>query len=141
MASGIEHQRAALITAAGVSVCAIALTAVVGPVSLVMAPAAYAAVIVEPDLDHHAITRSERTLLRWNRIAGWLWLAYWWPYEKLMPHRSKWSHVPFMSTAIRLLYVAWLPIVLWPSPAWLWAWLGMSLVDCVHYIMDGRRVY
>ena len=48
---------------------------------------------LSPDLD----TRS-RSLQRWGPL-GWLW----WPYRRLIPHRSLWSHGPLIGTASRLL--------------------------------------
>ena len=48
---------------------------------------------LSPDLD----TRS-RSLQRWGPL-GWLW----WPYRRLIPHRSLWSHGPIIGTATRLL--------------------------------------
>lgn len=49
------------------------------------------------DLDHDA----EATC-----YSRWWALKYlFWPYMKIMPHRSIWSHGPVIGTAVRLLYV------------------------------------
>ena len=50
---------------------------------------------LSPDLD----TRSN-ALRRWGAL-GFLW----WPYRRLIPHRSLWSHGPLLGTTLRL---AWL---------------------------------
>ena len=48
---------------------------------------------LSPDLD----TRSN-ALHRWGPLGG-----IWWPYRRLIPHRSIWSHGPLLGTAVRLL--------------------------------------
>ncbi len=58
---------------------------------------------LSPDLD----TKS-RSLKRWG-ILQKIWL----PYRKLLPHRSFFSHAPFIGTALRLSYlIAWLLIII-----------------------------
>ena len=47
---------------------------------------------LSPDLD----TRSN-ALRRWG-VLGFLW----WPYRRLIPHRSLWSHGPVLGTSVRL---------------------------------------
>ena len=47
---------------------------------------------LSPDLD----TRSN-ALRRWGML-GFLW----WPYRRLIPHRSLWSHGPVLGTSVRL---------------------------------------
>jgi len=47
---------------------------------------------LSPDLD----TRSN-ALRRWGAL-GFLW----WPYRRLIPHRSLWSHGPLLGTTVRL---------------------------------------
>ena len=47
---------------------------------------------LSPDLD----TRSN-ALRRWGPLG-----FVWWPYRRLIPHRSLWSHGPFLGTAVRL---------------------------------------
>ena len=52
--------------------------------------------LLSPDLD----TRSNPTL-RWG-LLRWLW----WPYRRLLSHRSLVSHTPLIGSAGRLLYLA-----------------------------------
>jgi len=43
---------------------------------------------------------------RWKKLR-YIWL----PYQKVIPHRSKWSHGPFIGTIVRLIYLGlWLVI-------------------------------
>lgn len=51
---------------------------------------------LSPDLD----TRS-RPMRRWGPLQG-----LWWPYRRLLRHRSLLSHSPLLGTAGRLLYLA-----------------------------------
>ncbi|MEB3332211.1 MAG: DUF2227 family putative metal-binding protein [Synechococcaceae cyanobacterium] len=77
---------------------------------------------LSPDLD----TRSRATA-RWGPLA-----LLWWPYRRLLSHRSLISHSPLLGTAVRL---GWLAALLLlgsallaplgsPSPAQLLAWAG-----------------
>ena len=66
---------------------------------------------LSPDLD----TRSN-ALRRWGPLA-----VLWWPYRRLLPHRSIWSHGPLVGTLGRVgLLLAWLCLVqaLNPGSAW-----------------------
>lgn len=141
MANGIAHAKTATIAATVITVGSVALAVVYGPDAFACAAGAWAAIIVEPDLDSHIVTTSERTIMRFNRVLGFLWICYWYPYQRMFRHRSFWSHMPGVSTAIRLLYVGWLPMLLFPHPAWVWVWLGMTLNDMVHATLDGWRFY
>lgn len=58
--------------------------------------------LLSPDLD----TRSNATR-RWGPLR-WLW----WPYRRLLSHRSLVSHTPLIGTAGRLLYLALLLLAL-----------------------------
>lgn len=61
-----------------------------------------------PDLDVDKSFDGER-LIRNIKVIGrplaFLYATYWWPYRKIMPHRSKASHFPVISTIGRWLYV------------------------------------
>ena len=50
---------------------------------------------LSPDLDTHS-----KPLKRWGLLQG-----LWWPYRKLIPHRSLFSHGPLIGTALRLAYL------------------------------------
>lgn len=106
---------------------------------------------LSPDLD----TRSNPTR-RWGPLR-----LLWWPYRRLLRHRSLLSHSPLLGTAGRLLYLAALVLVVCllaaplgaPSPAELLTWLeglwrqqrGLSLAllagveasSWLHLIQDG----
>ncbi len=94
MASGLKHEKFSklltvpfgfIIGAAmdWTSGCAAALAFLFGGIWL------------SPDLD----TRS-KALKRWG-ILQWIW----WPYRKLIKHRSFLSHGPFIGTTLRILYL------------------------------------
>jgi Uncharacterized metal-binding protein len=90
------------------------------------------AFLAGPDLDVEGITEDEA---RWYRISPLLGLAfhlYWLPYS-LLPHRSIWSHLPGLASALRMAYAlaipaAWWLHVGWPVPGWalMWAWVGLE---------------
>lgn len=46
-------------------------------------------------------------------IVKEIWSFIWWPYHKLIKHRSFWSHSPIFSTLIRIGYLlAWLLLLI-----------------------------
>lgn len=105
-------------------------------------------IFLTPDLDQETRSMSESILIHRTFGIGYLWLLLWFPYAKLIKHRSPLSHFPLLGTAIRLLYLAlWLCIPAYfgyrlsaPSPE-IWALLGWSVVglalsDVGHYIFD-----
>ena len=66
---------------------------------------------LSPDLD----TRSN-ALRRWGPLA-----VLWWPYRRLLPHRSIWSHGPLVGTLGRVgLLLAWLCLLLALNPGTSW---------------------
>lgn len=109
--------------------------------------------VIDPDLDVDGITRSEWQLLKRFWILGMVWVVLWWPYARLIPHRSPLSHFPVMGTAGRLLYLVGMAALIcsvarWPL-GWVhqipdvaahplfWAWLlGLMISDTGHYVMD-----
>jgi uncharacterized metal-binding protein len=56
---------------------------------------------LSPDLDRHSTP--------YNRWGYFKW--YWRPYQKVIKHRSPWSHWIILGTAIRLIYILWIPVV------------------------------
>ena len=150
VASGREHDRAT---------CLLALPAglLVGP-WLGWSGAAAAALAfllgglwLSPDLD----TQSRPTA-RWGVLTG-----LWWPYRRLLRHRSLLSHSPLLGSAGRLAYLAAAALLLLlllhplgaPAPAVLWrqgqrlwlehrtpllgALLGLEASSWLHLIQDG----
>jgi len=150
LASGRAHDRATW-------VLALPLGALVWP-WLGLGGAAVAAgcflvggLLLSPDLD----TRSNATR-RWGPLR-WLW----WPYRRLLSHRSLISHTPLIGTAGRLLYLGTVVLALCllgrplgtPPPArllgdlqQLWrqqqplaitALLGLEASSWLHLLQDG----
>ena len=50
---------------------------------------------LSPDLDTNSIA-----IKRWGILQG-----LWWPYQKVIPHRSIFSHGPFIGTVLRVIYL------------------------------------
>jgi uncharacterized metal-binding protein len=63
-----------------------------------------------PDLDHDANVDPYKA---WGPIK-----KIWNPYKRWVPHRSVISHSPILGTAIRLLYLLWIPAVIVAVLAW-----------------------
>ncbi len=97
MASGIKHERATKFWAIPFG---LALTVLSGPKTGIFG--AFAFLIggfwLSPDLDTPSLPQK-----RWG-----IFKILWWPYQKLIPHRSIISHGPIIGTTLRLLY-----IILW----------------------------
>ena len=92
MASGQHHDRATLGWSLPIGLAAGSL---LGPTAGVIAFTAFlfGGLWLSPDLD----TQSN-ALHRWGPLG-----VIWWPYRRLIPHRSIWSHGPLLGTAVRLL--------------------------------------
>jgi uncharacterized metal-binding protein len=111
--------------------------------------------VLNPDLDQQTITKAESN---WKLIPiigpllMGLWIAIWTPYAILFHHRSKASHLPVVSTIIRVLYLgAFVALVMWITAVridvrfiseWFWWWfLGLCVSDTAHFLADGGKVY
>lgn len=108
------------------------------PETIVMSLGALSGVVLSPDLD--VIEKREK---------NW-WVAYWTPYGWSMPHRHPLSHMPFVSTVIRILYA----LPLWALPItllwyfglfqqWMFEWwlAGLVASDTVHWATDLITTY
>ena len=107
-----------------------------------------AGIFLTPDLDQEGRSMSESLLVRRSFGLGYLWLLLWFPYAKLIRHRSPLSHFPILGTAGRVFYMTlWLAIPAYfgyrlrePSPEmWTllgWGMLGLALSDFGHFIFD-----
>lgn len=80
--------------------------------------------------------------LAWKRRPnGLLWkfvCALWWPYSKVVPHRSKYSHSLRYGLPLRLFYVALLvliPCELLQLPLWEW-----MILDARLLLHDGQWI-
>ncbi|RMF46735.1 MAG: hypothetical protein D6755_06230 [Anaerolineae bacterium] len=146
MPNGKVHATATVITAA-VST-PILLTLTTPPHALSWAGGCLCGLILTPDLDLERPTKSH-AIVRHSAGRGWMlvWFLFWYPYARLLPHRSPWSHAPVIGTLLRVAYLALLPMLgmfLWHrepylphlSPAVLWALGGLMCVDALHALMD-----
>lgn len=72
-----------------------------------------------------------------------LWKIYWFPYGKLISHRSIVSHGFILSTIIRFFYLFWWTLFIdWvPINFIIWMITGMIISDSVHTIMDIVSTY
>lgn len=153
MASGRAHDKASLVLALPVGLAvawnfglAEGLGAAVG--------CGLVGLFLEPDLDQEQTTESE------NRLRGMigpfyrLWQFVWYAYAMAIPHRSPLSHVPGLSTSIRILYLLALFLLYatirnwdlsgWNPDTWpAWAWpvlrgmfVGLCASDAAHWLMD-----
>ena len=110
--------------------------------------------LVNPDLDMHHDTRSH-ALVRSSAgcLVGTAWHIFWLPYARLIPRHRHWiSHLPVLSTLVRVVYMLAIPAALYwaityflPIPAltfpqfrtfFTWALAGLMIVDGIHTIMD-----
>lgn len=107
-------------------------------------------IALTPDLDQVGVSKSEWGLVKWLGPVGFLWMAFWWPYARVIPHRSPWSHLPGLGTLGRILYSIILLSLIWiilgrPAlpviPEWGWAlahggWRGLLVSDIGHFLLD-----
>lgn len=109
--------------------------------------------VLTPDLDVDHGSYSHRIVGRTaGQLARWIWWMMWWPYARLIPHRSFWSHFPVLGTLLRLVYLAGGPLLLlwslnalyphsFPAlPGWHplfnWIFAGLATVDAQHTLLD-----
>ncbi len=57
---------------------------------------------LSPDLDIHS-----RPFKRWGILQ-----VLWWPYQRLIPHRSFLSHGPIVGTSIRIIYLTMISLLI-----------------------------
>lgn len=79
-------------------------------------------------------------------ILGVLWVMLWMPYAYLIPHRHWLSHAPFISGALRLVYLLAPPLALavylgaewqpWMVDVIFGVWVGLSVSDSIHAGLD-----
>jgi len=136
MASGRSHSIASL--TAATCFCVVAATQE-NPALLWTAAGAFVGVILTPDLDHDDGTISEHFVRGVSGMAEKVWWLYWYPYRRLLSHRSFWSHFPVVGTLIRIGYLFWWLILAGYSPPLAFV-NGLVAVDMAHWL-SGFRMF
>lgn len=147
MAKGTQHAAHSLIAA---PIAGAALGYLVAPATgLGAAIGCVLGILVGSDLDQVdqvVIHTAERKFIKYIPVLGYLWLALWDPYARLIPHRHPLSHFPIVGTLGR---VAWLRFVArvvgWDVLAidariLLGVVAGLLISDTLHWFADGCPV-
>lgn len=105
--------------------------------------------LVTPDLDIDKGNISDSFLRKVFPPIQWVWRTVWFPYAKLLPHRSPLSHFPILGTLLRIGYIFLIVNVLHfifhlmtgntVSIVWIWNWsfvFGLCHVDTCHFLAD-----
>ena len=107
-------------------------------------------IMITPDLDQQGLSSSENALIKYTMGLGFLWAMLWYPYARLIKHRSPLSHFPSLGTAGRLLYLGlwllvpsywgWHLIKIPPETLRLMCWVvgGLALSDAAHWLLDTK---
>lgn len=93
--------------------------------------------LITPDIDHHWVTYEEQRIFRINRLLGWLWYCYWFPYQWAFRHRGL-SHVLLIGTLSRFSYLLWYPVIAYPEhyPFYVFVFITWFIQDYTHLILD-----
>lgn len=102
--------------------------------------------VASPDLDVDDGFRGFYVVRRYfGLFIAAIWQIFWWPYAKIIPHRSYLSHGIVVGTLLRTFYV-YVPIAIvgycftqtvWIPPLWTaWLILGLIVSDSVHTVHD-----
>lgn len=156
MASGREHNLASTVVSAplGLGIGLIlygegAPLSVATRAGMSASAGCLAGILLTPDLDILTMTKSEWLVVRWLPVIGWLWLAIWDLYARLLPHRNALSHLPILGTTGRMLYLGGFAYGLWllmrqpalpslpPSEVLICGLIGLLVSDSFHWLMDG----
>jgi uncharacterized metal-binding protein len=111
MASGRIH--AVTTVALSLGFAPIVLSAVKGtPELLILIPGIMLGILITPDLDiDHRIVSHRYMRNMFGRVVGMYWYYLWHSYSICFKHRSALSHLPIISTLIRLTFLAFPPII------------------------------
>lgn len=101
--------------------------------------------ILSPDLDVDdgfiGLAHLRRVGCLGNVLSG-IWRAFWYPYSKIVPHRSPISHSIIFGTVVRVGYLI-LPLLALSFfvpvsvESWFGVWfVGLCLSDALHIVMD-----
>jgi uncharacterized metal-binding protein len=157
MASGATHERITQLATPFVAASAFWHTADAG-LAVAAGVGCWLGIYLSPDLDICGMTRSENQVRRhFGKVAGWLFWSFWYPYGRLLRHRSFLSHAPLIGTGGRLVYMLWpcifvtalldysgiVPLnfaAFWgnlgSSAVFWWAVRGLAASDILHFIAD-----
>jgi uncharacterized metal-binding protein len=170
MASGKIHAAATMMAAA---LSPLVLSSGQVELDVARAGGCLAGLVLTPDLDIERKTHAHSVVARLGQEFGKLlgkrgrligsaigemlafaWWAFWWPYGRVVPHRSVWSHGPVIGTLGRLIYLLCLPALMWwlislaasVSPPQLvlpaysaplrQAFWGLVVSDSLHFLFD-----
>lgn len=102
-------------------------------------------IVLSPDLDVDDGFIGMYYLRRIFPPLGWVWRALWFPYAKVVGHRSLASHLPLVGTLGRVIYL-YIFIVAGclilhlappiPRPHFWSAFAGLASVDALHAVAD-----
>ena len=134
MASGREHDRATCVLALIYGVICWPWLGIGGAFCSAMT-FLFGGLFLSPDLDIHS-----RPYQRWGELR-WLW----WPYQRLIRHRSVLSHSPVLGTAIRIAYLSCFVVsISWlcsrwgsPTPEQWRSWLQQVWDDSSNSVLIG----
>lgn len=145
MSNGVQHGLMTQ-TLAAASVPVTAFLSRDLKITLLVACGVMVGLVMEPDLDVVHRTKSEARVASIHPILGLVWYWFWLPYAKAIPHRSWVSHLPIVGTGLRVLYLTWIPMVIYvslgndlstlPIQDILWVCLGLAASDLAHWGMD-----
>ena len=114
-------------------------TIFVGPIEAIgLVGGIIVGIFVTPDLDLNKLTYSGRLVYNFCPLIGVIWRGIWYPYSRVIPHRHWVSHIPVLSTLLRLLYLSpvTIPILVY-LPGLFWSVTGgLLLSDVVHFFTD-----
>lgn len=156
MATGIQHQkfhRKYRILSIGAAVISLYYYENI-LLSLAIPFGYWLGLFIDPDLDMTQTTIAEK---RWKRTYYFFWMVPWvnlygWFAQRVLGgHRSVLTHIPFLSTGIRMVWFSFPPFLLiifmiysgginipWDSliNCWIGILLGQTLSDTIHVIAD-----
>ena len=158
MPNGTFHANTSLLVAAGATVASLSLSLAennysgfIGTIFFVLG--VLSGIPLTPDLDlDENYWNSFYFLDIAHKFPGWIWHFFWYPYAKLMRHRSTLSHFPIFSTAIRCAYILiplTIAVLLFDKEMIVISFLGqvhsinyifflsgLAISDLLHYLAD-----
>lgn len=147
MPEGQSHNYGTLVTATGVSMTA-SVMGLEPELMAVLITGTMTGLFLSPDLDVNAgCIVFENFRYVFGTPLGTVWRLFWWPYAKLVPHRSFVSHAPFIGTLLRVSYIVavasvtnivfkWPSLDLLKSQYFLYWFVGLCASDLIHILMD-----